>query len=177
MDNESLKNNLIALQSGDKTAFEEIYNHLKTPMYTIILRITQDRALSEDILQEVFIKLYQSSPKPPIRNPRAYLFQMARNLAIDNVRRLPQYADWDSVENIVYLPLEDSLDDRVIKMDIDRAMKTLALQECQIVSLHINGGLKFREISDMTGIPLGTVLWKYQKAIKQLRSVLSGGVT
>lgn len=54
-------------------------------------------------------------------------------------------------------------------------MKTLPLQECQIVSLHINGELKFREIADMMGIPLGTVLWKYQKALGRLRSILSGG--
>lgn len=175
MDNESLRDKLIALHSGDKIAFEEIYNHLKTPMYTIILRITQDRSLSEDILQEVFLKLYQSPPKPPIRKPRAYLFQMARNLAIDNVRKLPQHAHWDSVENLVYLPLDDFLDDFSSKMDIDLAIKTLPLKESQIVSLRINGGLKFREISDVMDMPLGTVLWRYQKAIKQLRSILSGG--
>lgn len=177
MDNESLQEKFIALQSGDQIAFEELYDHLKTPIYTIILRITRDRSLSEDILQEVFLKLYQLPPKPPIKNPRAYLFRMARNLAIDNVRKLPQYANWESVENIVYLPIEDFLDDWTAKMDIDRAMKTLPLQECQIVSLRINGGLKFREISDVMDMPLGTVLWRYQKAIKQLRSILSGGAT
>ncbi|MGB4610520.1 MAG: sigma-70 family RNA polymerase sigma factor [Saccharofermentanales bacterium] len=173
MDNESLRNKLMALQSGDKIAFEDIYNHLKTPMYTIILRITHDRSLSEDILQEVFFKLYKSPPKPPIRKPRAYLFQMARNLAIDHVRKFPKYVNWDSVENIVYLPLDDFSS----KMDIDHALKTLPLQECQIVSLRINGGLKFREISEVMNIPLGTVLWRYRKAIKQLQSILSGGVT
>ena len=72
----------------------------------------------------------------------------------------------------MYLPP----DDFSAKMDIDHAMKTLPLQECQIVSLRINGGLKFREISDVMGIPLGTVLWRYQKGITQLRSILSGGV-
>lgn len=171
MDNERLKNKLIALQSGDRTAFEEIYNHLKTPMYTIILRITRDRSLSEDILQEVFLKLYQSPPKPPIKNPRAYLFQMARNLAIDHVRKLPRYANGESAEYSAHLPP----DDFPLKMDIDQAMKTLALRDCQVVSLRINGGLKFREISEVMDIPLGTVLWRYRKAIQQLRSILSGG--
>lgn len=171
MDDESLRNKLIALHSGDKLAFEEIYNHLKTPMYTIILRITQDRSLSEDILQEVFLRLYQSPPDPSIRKPRAYLFRMARNLAIDNVRKLPQFTDWENMENIVNLPTDDILH----KLDIEHAMKTLPLQECQIVSLHINGGLKFREIADMMEIPLGTVLWKYQKSLGQLRTILSGG--
>ncbi len=172
MSKEELQKKLVALRNGDKTAFEEIYKHLKTPMYTIILRITQDKAESEDILQEVFIKLYRSPPKPPIKNPRAYIFQIARNLAIDSVRKQPQFADLESIENIVYLPT----DDFSMKMDIDHAMKTLPLQECQIVSLHINGELKFREIADMMDIPLGTVLWKYQKALNRLRSILSGGV-
>jgi DNA-directed RNA polymerase specialized sigma24 family protein len=95
----------------------------------------------------IFIKLYQSPPKPPIKNPRAYIFQIARNLAIDNVRKRPQFADLESIEsieNIVYLPADNFSH----KMDIAHAMKTLPLQECQIASLHINGGLKFREIAE-----------------------------
>ncbi|KPU42461.1 RNA polymerase sigma factor SigM [Oxobacter pfennigii] len=171
MTNEELQIKLAALSNGDKTAFEEIYKHLNKPMYTIILRITQDKALSEDILQEVFIKLYKSPPKPPIRKPRAYIFQIVRNLAIDSVRKRPQFADLKSIEDIVYLPTDDFSQ----KMDIDHAMKTLPLQECQIVSLRINGQLKFREIAGMMDIPLGTVLWKYQKAVGRLRSILSGG--
>lgn len=173
LDNEELRIKLIALHSGDKISFEEIYDDLKTPMYTIILRITQNKSLSEDILQEVFVKLFQSPPKPPINNPRAYLFQIARNLAIDNVRKRQQFIDLESIENIVYLPTDDLSQ----KLDIDHAMKTLTLHECQIVSLHINGGLKFREIADIMNIPLGTVLWKYQKALGRLRLVLSQDVT
>jgi len=166
---QQLRQKLLAMQNGDKIAFEEIYEQLKTPIYTIILRITQDNALSEDILQEVFLKLYRSPLKPQIENPRAYLFQMARNLAIDNVRKQqPRFADLESIENLAYLPT----DDFSLRMDIDHAMKRLPLQERQIVSLHINGELKFREIANMMDIPLGTVLWKYQKAIKWLRSKL-----
>lgn len=130
MNKDELQHKLLALQNGDRLAFEEIYTQLKTPVYTIILRIIQDKSLSEDILQDVFVKLYQSPPKPPIKNPRAYIFQMARNLAIDNVRKLPQFADLDSVENVMHLPTEDFS----MKMDIDHVMKTLPLQECQIVT-------------------------------------------
>ncbi len=169
MNKQELRQKLLAMQNGDKIAFEEIYEQLKTPIYTIILRITQDNALSEDILQEVFLKLYRSPLKPQIENPRAYLFQMAHNLAIDNVRKQqPRFADLESIENLAYLPT----DDFSLRMDFDHAMKRLPLQERQIVSLHINGELKFREIANMMDIPLGTVLWKYQKAIKWLRSKL-----
>jgi RNA polymerase sigma factor (sigma-70 family) len=172
VDKDGLQHKLLALQNGNRLVFEEIYNQLKTPVYTIILRIIQDKALSEDILQDVFVKLYQSPPKPPIKNPRAYIFQMARNLAIDNLRKQPQFTDLDSIEHLIYRPTEDFS----MKMDINHAMKTLSLQENQIVSLHINGELKFREIADTMDIPLGTVLWKYQKAVERLRSIFSGGV-
>jgi RNA polymerase sigma-70 factor (ECF subfamily) len=169
VNNDDLRKKLTALRAGDKTALEEIYDCLKTPMYTIILRVTRDKSLSEDILQEVFVKLYLS---PPIsaKNPRAYLFQMARNLAVDGVRKLPRFAGLDDVENLVYLP-----DDPSERMDLEHAMQTLPLRDCQIVSLHVNGGLKFREIAVMLGIPLGTVIWQYHRAIQRLRSHLSGG--
>lgn len=49
MDSETLQLKFMALQNGDIVAFEEIYTHLKVPMYTIILRITRDWSLSEDI--------------------------------------------------------------------------------------------------------------------------------
>ena len=172
MDRSELHNQFLALQNGDIPAFEKIYNHLKTPVYTIILRITRDQSLSEDILQEIFIKLYESPPKPPINNPRAYIFQMARNLAIDSVRKRPQIVDLESIEAASYSPTEKLS----ARMDIYQAVKDLPLQECQIVSLHINGELTFREIATMLDIPLGTVLWKYQIAIKRLRLILSGGV-
>jgi RNA polymerase sigma-70 factor (ECF subfamily) len=60
-------------------------------------------------------------------------------------------------------------------MDIDDALKTLPAQECQIVTLHIIGELKFREISEVMKIPLGTVYGRYKKAIGNLKKIFSGG--
>lgn len=171
MTNEELRSHLSRLSAKDRASFEKIYKELSTPIYTIILRIVQDKSLAEDILQEIFVKLYLSPPTSAT-NPRAYLFQMARNLAIDSVRRKPQFADIDDFENLVYLPI----DDLSLKVDIDNALKALPLVECQIVSLHINGDLKFREIADILNIPLGTIIWKYHKAVNRLRNYLGGAL-
>ena len=83
MDNQTLQIQLTALRTGDPAALEAIYEGMKTPLYTVILRITRREALAEEVLQELFLKLYRSPPGETVRNPRAYLFQMARNLAID----------------------------------------------------------------------------------------------
>ena len=171
MNNDELTNKLNAIRGGDRAAFEELYDDLKTPIYTIICRITWDESTSKDIMQEVFVKLYRSLPGPSVRNPRAYIFQIARNLAIDSMRKQPQHVPLDDVSDVTHQPLNDL----ALRMDIDKAMKSISAQECQIVTLHVVGELKFREIAEIVKIPLGTALWKYQKAIAQLQRIIVGG--
>jgi len=156
----------------DSKSFEELYKDLKTPVYTIIFRITWNKALSEDILQEVFLKLYLSPPAAEVKNPRAYIFRIARNLAIDSVRKQGSHISLDEIGDAVHQPL----DDIPLKMDIENALKALPEQERQLVTLHINADLKFREISEILDMPLGTALWKYRKAISKLQKYLGGSL-
>ncbi len=163
---------LAALLDGDKTAFDSVYQELRVPVFTVIYRITQDRMLAEDVMHDLFMKLFQASNPTRIKNPRAWTFRIARNLAIDSVRKtkadvLPEDLADDR------MPLEDSVVERTI---VEAALRRLTLEEREIVTLHVNAGLKFREIADITETPLGTVLWKYQKAIGTLRNDLNGGL-
>lgn len=172
MDNEALKLRIASLHRGDKLAFEEIYQELKAPVYTIIFRILYNRALAEDVMQDVFLRLFHSPPDPAVKNPRAFIFRMARNLAIDCKRKPAQMALPDDMETT-----GDSVEEAIVRrLGIERAMGTLPPDAREIVTLHINAGLKFREIAEILNIPLGTALWKYQKAISCLRSELCGGV-
>jgi len=169
--NDELAIKLNAIRGGDSVAFEELYDDLKTPIYTIIYRIVWDKTASEDIMQEVFVKLYLSPPNNTIKNPRAYIFQMARNMAIDNMRKHQRHVPLDDVVDTLHYQPSDSFH---YDIDIENALKAIPAQECQIVTLHIIGELKFREIAEVMKIPLGTVLWKYQKALGKLKRVLSG---
>ena len=171
MNNAELACKFNSIRDGDKTAFEEIYNDMKTPVYTIIFRITRDEALSEDILQEIFVKLFVSPLEPSVKNFRAYVFQMARNLAINSMKSQARHVSLDEISNTVH----QLLNDFSLRMDIDDALKALPAQECEIVTLHIIGELKFREISEIMQIPLGTALWKCRQAIGKLQKSISGG--
>lgn len=170
MTNDELNRELSMLSHGDKSAFEKIYQEFHTPVFTIILRMTQNKPLAEDILQEFFVKLYCEPPQSP-SNPRAYIFQMARNLAIDEMRKQPKALSMDDCEE----PTQSPWSYHNTRLDIESAMGQLTLEEREIVTLHINGNLKFREIAAITNIPLGTVLWRYQKTIKRLGILLEGG--
>ena len=160
---------LDSVRGGDKTAFEDLYERMKKPLFTIILRITHDFAQSEDILQELFLKIYLSTPENTA-NPRAYMCRMARNLAIDSVRRKKTEVGLEEAEHHAWHPQDDS----AAELDIENAIMALAERERQIVTLHLNGGLKFREVAAIMELPLGTVLWAYRKAINELRSTLGG---
>lgn len=173
MDDTQLREKLDLVRQGDWDAFEVLYEDLKTPVFTVLYRITQDRALSEDLLQEVFVKLFRAPPPSSVRKPRAYLFQTARNLALDALRRQPQKSCAD-LDGCMQLSGGDPAE-HLLRMDLDLALERLSLTERQIVTLHINGGLPFREVAASMELPLGTVLWKYRKAIARLRSLLNGG--
>ena len=71
------------LQTGDKDAFEYIYTELKNPVYTIAYRIVQSKELAEDVTQDVFLKLFAIPQNLAVKYPRAWIFQMTHNAAID----------------------------------------------------------------------------------------------
>ena len=168
MTDEILREKLAAIQSGDMKAFEEVYQSLKTPIMTVAARMTGDRQTAEDILQEVFVRLYKNPPDPKLSKPRAYIFRMARNLAIDSIRSIEPSVNIDECEDVLVHKDADSAE----KLDIEAALSALPDAERQTVVLHINGGLKFREIAQITAAPLGTVLWRYNRAVGRLRALL-----
>ena len=171
MNNDQLKFYFDKIRNGDKNAFEKLYSDMKIPLYTIIYRITKNKEQSEDVLHDLFIKLYQSPPLPSVNNFRAYIFKMAHNLALNSIRKLQTEKTNDNLND------EAVQDDIITQIDVSEAMKRLPSIENEIVSLHLYGDLKFKEISKILELPMGTVLWRYRKAIHKMRDYLKGEIT
>lgn len=169
MDRTDWKRELSALREGDEGAFARIYEEWKKPVYTIIFRIVQSKETAEDVMQEVFVKLYLSPPEPSVENPRAWVFAVARNAAIDALRKSARREE-DRTEMT-----EDPADTTVLRMDVERAMAHLTREEREIVTLHLNGDMGFGEIGRLIGLSLPAVYRRYRKAIRTLRDRLNGG--
>ena len=82
MNNEQLKILFTKIRNKDKEAFTTVYNEMKFPVFTVIYRIVNNKEIVEDITQEVFVRLFVSTPDPSVKNIRAWIFTLARNLAI-----------------------------------------------------------------------------------------------
>ena len=171
MDTMMTKNDFEKLRNHDKDAFIRIYNQLKIPVYTIAYRIVGSKELAEDITQEVFLKLYSSPPDENVKNPRAWIFTVARNLSIDHLRK-HESTNIDDVPET----LEHHDNDIINKLDLESALQSLPTTEREIVTLHLNAGLKFKEIAKITKLSLPSTYRRYKKALSKLKTILSGGV-
>ncbi len=170
MDKTNLNELFLRIQHGDKDAFTQLYHDLKQPVFTIIYRIVQNQTTAEDLTQDLFVKLFVSPPGTTVKNPRAWIFQAAHNLAIDALRKV-QPANIDDVT----LASEERMNVLIIKTDLERAIATLTPTEREILSLRANGGLGFSDIARITGQSLSAVYRSYRKTLKTLKTLLNGG--
>ena len=168
MDNQELRRMCSALRDGDREAFQALYEDLSAPVYTVLVRLTGDRASAEDLLQETFLKLYRSPPGPEVERPRAWVFAVARNLALDYLRARRSAV---SLEDAEPPAPQDGAD---LRLDVEAALARLSPEDRILVTLRLNGGLKFREAARLLGLPLGTALRRYHAAIGRVRDYLNG---
>ncbi len=170
MNEAELKEAFAKLRGGDKEAFARIYHDMKHVVFTVVWRIVRSKETAEDVTQDVFVKLYVSPPDPSIQNVKAWIFRMARNRAIDELRKKQSVSmeDMDPQAN-------DNTDTLEWKWDVESAIATLPDIERQILTLHLNGGLSFAETAHTVGLTLPATWRKYRKAIKTLQNLFAGG--
>lgn len=132
------------IQSGDREAFACAYRELKQPVYTVCYRITGSKETAEDITHDVFVKLFRSPPDPSVKNMRAWIFQMARNLSIDALRKQSRMAEQGEP-----IGTEDPYPPIHMRMDLETALRKLSCDEREILSLYLNADLSFKEIASI----------------------------
>jgi len=171
---ESLNVLVRRLQAGDRDAFDEIYVQTKKPVYYAILSILRDPSLSEDIMQDTYLKFLQNPSAYQERNFLAYLVTIARHLAINEYHSRKRTDLADDLETLRELPtLEGSPETDYVKRTlIDRALSVLDPLEKNVVLLYNIADLTHKEIALALGKPIGTITWTYAKALRKIREAL-----
>lgn len=166
----NLREMFTRIQNGDREAFAWVYQELKQPVFTICYRITGAKETAEDITHDVFVKLFHSPPDASIKNMRAWIFRMARNLSIDALRKQSRMAEQGEP-----ICTEDPYPPIHLRMDLETALQNLSREEREILTLHLNAGLGFKEIASIVSLSLPATYRKYRKALKRLQEELNGG--
>ncbi len=169
MEQKDLNRLVKELQSGNIEVFDDIYYQTKDIVYYSIFLILKDHQLSEDIMQDTYLKALEKIHSYKRQaHFKSWLVTIAKNLAINEFNRRKRETFVDLSENEYLLGNTASTAENEVL--ITQIFKVLSDTEKEVVLLHVLGDLKHREISELIDKPLGTVTWIYNEAIKKLKA-------
>jgi RNA polymerase sigma-70 factor, ECF subfamily len=158
---------LALVAAGEIRALEYVYRVLRVAVFAVALAVVGDRPSAEDVVHDTFVRVCeQAETYQPGTRPRAWVLAIARNLAIDVVRRRDRNPRFGEMR-----PTAE--DDPLATLSWTQALMTLETVDREIVALHALGGLTHREIAAQVGLPPGTVRWRYRVALGRLEPTLS----
>jgi len=166
---------LQGLQSHDEQAFSFLYDRYSKALFSIILPIIPQQELAEDVLQEVFVKIWQNIQSYDETKGRLYtwMLNIARNLSIDRTRSKDfnnRSKTTELSENVYNVrQVEIRMDDVGLK----KTLSNLPEENRRLLELAYFQGYTQEEISKILNIPLGTVKTRIRSTIIQLRKILS----
>lgn len=160
---------------GDKNALAELYHETKSSIYGFSLSLTKNPTDSEDILQETFLKIWSNADSYKAKGtPMAWILTITKNFALMKLREKKRHQDMEPEQWDMEFHIPDTAGNTEDRHLLEAALNILTEEERQIILLHAVSGLKFREISELTGIGLSTVLSKYHRSLKKLRIYIEG---
>src|SRR5436190_12089994 len=165
------------LQQKDQQAFSYLYDNYASALNAVIYRMVEDQTLSEDILQEAFVKIWNNFNSYDKLKGRLFtwMVNLTRNLTIDTMRsksykkQTKISGDENSVNN---LQDKNFGIDKFDSMGVVKQLGNLKSDQRQIIDLAYFKGYTQDEISKELDIPLGTVKTKMRTAILELRKNL-----
>ena len=163
-------------QRGDERAFSIIVRAYETPVFNYVLRLVGDRALAEDLTQEVFLRVYQGLPKFSLRCKfTTWLFQVTKNRVLDELRaseRRPRHLV--ALDDIAPLEVMDAPIERGETVDaLWRAIEGLSTDLKMALLLRDVAGLSYTEIADSLEVTLATVKWRIYKGREDVALALA----
>lgn len=191
MDEREFEHCMEAMQKGDKQGLRQVYEAYARYIYAIVYGILGNRANAEDVTSEFFIKLWEKADYYKSGGGhKGYLATMARNMSIDYLRKYKKeeltavlqdmQTEWEeqqengksghALNRKISQIQNQSVENEVIgKMNLQEILQILKPGERRIIDMKVLGGLTFKEIAKILSVPMGTVTWQYQNAIRKLR--------
>ncbi len=170
---------------GSELAFRTLVERYQRPVFSLVLRMVRDHGIAEDVTQEVFVKAWMAlSRYDPRRRFASWLFKIASNAAIDQLRRkkLPTtpIETSDTDQSSILDRIEDERSEspdtlvkrRELSSALEAAVAALRPEYRLVVLLRFREELPYKDIAEATGMPLGTVKTNLRRARREIEERL-----
>jgi RNA polymerase sigma-70 factor (ECF subfamily) len=157
---------------GREKAFREVSRRYERRLFGLGLSLLGDRGLAEELVQEASIRLWRNAASydPRRGSPSAFIFTIARRMAVDIWRRPSSRPFLPEVE--VDPTRDDDFDKLVRSLTVRDALESLSGQHREVLELSYQGDLTQAEIAHRLGVPLGTVKSRTYNALRSFKRAL-----
>ena len=152
------------LKNHDEEAFDYCYDTYKNLVYFQIIKVVKNKELTEELVQDTFLKMYQNIDKFDGKFFKAWLLKIANNTAISELRKKKETIEYN--DNVISEEVISNFAHNDIIYDLKAI---LSADEFIIVIYRIIYNMKTREVADALDLPIGTVSWKYNEALKKAK--------
>ncbi|SDH87319.1 RNA polymerase sigma-70 factor, ECF subfamily [Chryseobacterium taeanense] len=168
---------IVLLKEKNENGFHYLYDHYSGALYGVILRIVQSKDYTEEIIQDVFVKIWNSIQQYDSSKGRFYtwMINIARNTAIDYLKSKSFQNELknQSLPDFVYNSAElSTTNDPSDFIGFNNVLESLESDKKELINLAYYQGFTQNEISEKLKIPLGTVKTKMRNALMKLKDLL-----
>jgi RNA polymerase sigma-70 factor (ECF subfamily) len=164
-------------QQKDAKAFETLYTMYSESMLGIIFNIVKNEAVAEEVMQDVFIKVWHNAESYSSKKGRffTWILNIARNAAIDKIRSKSFKNTKQNLNAEFFVDIlqnQDSLDDKTDAIGIKEFVSKLAKKCVEVIELLYFKGYTQKEASEELEMPIGTIKTRNRNCIQDLRTML-----
>lgn len=159
------------VRNGACERLSVLFDRYHNPLFNFYLRLTGSRALSEDLVQEVFLRIlkYRHSYHPG--NPfRPWIYRIARNARTDHARKQQPETEWTPEMSPPVVPIDSAQKQQEAAL-LQRALLQLPEEKREVLILSRLQELKHEEIAGLLGCEVNTVKVRVHRALLELRQV------
>jgi RNA polymerase sigma-70 factor, ECF subfamily len=157
--------------SDAEVAFEELYRSSRDDVFAYVAGLLRDRSAAEDVTAAAFERAYRraSSFDPSRGSRRAWLFGIARNAALDELRRRKRTTELTSEPVAEAVPADEAAEVAIRRAALRRAMEQLSARERELVALKFFAGLTTAEIASVISVGERAAAMRVHRTIEKLR--------